>query len=113
MLLLTWYLPFEIINRPPFVHVGWGYGMPTLLQLNVTFFFQRIVKTWLNDTICAGILIVGSTVIVLVLSPSPILVTALTQNWYLALSITLDASKISTEGLRIFFIGFDYKIKYI
>lgn len=96
-----------MINRPPLVQVDCGYGMPTLLQLSVTFFFHRIVNIWLNDTICAGILIVGSTVIVLVLSPSPILVTALTQNWYLALSMILDASKISTEGLRIFFIGFD------
>jgi len=44
-----------------------------------------------------------------VLSPSPTLVNALTQNWYLALSIILDASKTSIDGLSIFFIGFDLK----
>jgi len=47
---------------------------------------------------------------VLVLSPSPTLVNALTQNWYFALSMILDASKTSMDGLSIFFIGFDYKI---
>lgn len=104
---VTWYLPLEVIDRPPFVHIGCGYGIPTLLQFNVTFFFHRIVKSWLNDTIWAGILIVGSTVIVLVLSPSPTLVMALTQNWYLALSMILEASKVSTVGLSIFLIGFD------
>lgn len=71
---------------------------PTFRHGKIKFSFHGVIMLRLNETILAGTLLFGGTVTTFVFSPSPTLVDAVSQNWYVAPSWSRWVSCISASG---------------